>query len=49
MLGEKKGGAVEGLAGFVEQADEGLEDVWHAGRDVQDDVDVGVAGVCPGI
>jgi hypothetical protein len=31
VLDEKKGGAIEGLAGFVEQADEGREDVRHAG------------------
>lgn len=44
VLGEEEGGPVEGLIGFIEQAGEGLEDVRHASRDVQDDVDLGVPG-----
>jgi hypothetical protein len=43
VLGEEEGGAVEGLVGFVELPDEGLEDVRHSGGDVEDDVDVRVA------
>ena len=44
MLRQEQGGTVQGEVGLIEPADEGLEDVGHAGGDIEDDVDLGVAG-----
>jgi hypothetical protein len=41
VLGEEQGGAIQRLVGLVEHAGEGLEDVGHRGRDVEDHVHVG--------
>ena len=46
MLGQKQGCAVESLAGFVEDAGEGLEDVRDLGGDVEDDVHAGSDRSC---
>jgi len=39
MLPQEKRRAVQGLIGFVEEADERLEDVWDVGGDVENHVD----------
>ena len=44
VLGEDQGGSVECVVGFVELADERLEDVRNAYGDVEDDIDVGFSG-----
>ena len=44
MLGEEQGYSVECLVGLVERVDEHLEHVRYPGCDVEDHVDVRLAG-----